>query len=328
MMNTNSDVLLDVKQLVKYYPIKGGIFLRTINHVKAVDDISFQILKGETFGLVGESGCGKSTLGRVLIGLQKPTAGEVKFEEKDIFETTSKEKKLLKQQMQIIFQDPQASLNPRMTVEEIISQGMIIHKMYPKGEINYKVKELIEKVGLKKEYLHRYPHEFSGGQRQRIGIARALAINPKFIVCDEPVSALDVSVQAQILNLLKELQDEFGLTYLFIAHGLNVVKYLSTRIAVMYLGKIVEIAYAEELFDKPIHPYTQALISAIPKLNTNQKKYNSIVLEGDVPSPISPPSGCRFHTRCPYCKDICKHQEPKLKEDDKGHYIACHLFPV
>ena len=321
----NNEILVEAKNIKKYYPIRAGIFLRIVNHVKAVDGVSLNIYKGETLGIVGESGCGKSTLARVIVGLQPATDGEVYFEGKVISELNRAQIKEVRRKMQIIFQDPYESLNPRMTVGEIVSEGLRIHNIYSRVESDRKVKELLDKVGLRQEFRLRYPHEFSGGQRQRIGIARALAINPEFIVCDEPVSALDVSVQAQILNLLKDLQQELGLTYMFISHGLNIVKYLSNRVGVMYLGKIVEIAKAEELFRHPAHPYTKALISAIPEVKVNKSK-KKVILQGDVPSPITPPLGCRFHPRCGKCMDICREKEPKLKADNQEHYVACHLI--
>ncbi|MEG6586696.1 ABC transporter ATP-binding protein [Dendrosporobacter sp. 1207_IL3150] len=315
--------LLNVQNLKKYFPAGTDIFGRTTSYLKAVDDISFSIAKGETLGLVGESGCGKSTTGRTIIQLYKPTAGNILFNGKNII--THADKNLCRN-MQMIFQDPYASLNPRMTVSDIIGEPLDIHKLTSGHERTERICELLELVGLNKKYSNRFPHEFSGGQRQRIGIARALAVNPSLIICDEPISALDVSIQAQIVNLLETLQQELGLTYLFIAHDLAMVKHISNRVAVMYLGKIVELAPANELYTNPQHPYTKALLSAIPipdpaKTAMNQKTK----LIGDVPSPINPPSGCRFYTRCAYAKPICADQEPLLSDIGAGHLAACHL---
>jgi oligopeptide/dipeptide ABC transporter ATP-binding protein len=318
--------LLEVKNLKKYFPVKAGIFKKTVAHVKAVDDISFTVKEGETLGLVGESGCGKSTTGRTILRLLEATAGEVIFEGKSVMDLDKKAMRALRRDMQIIFQDPYASLNPRMTVADIVGEPLDIHKLAKnKKERNEKVREILENVGLGAEYMHRYPHEFSGGQRQRIGVARALAVDPKLIIADEPVSALDVSVQAQVVNLLQDLQKEFGLTYLFIAHDLSVVKHISDRVAVMYLGKIVELTDKKELFKNPIHPYTQSLLSAIPEADPKKKK-DRIILEGDVPSPVDPPSGCRFHPRCPKAFDTCSVKEPEFKEYGDGHFAACHLL--
>jgi oligopeptide/dipeptide ABC transporter ATP-binding protein len=318
------ETLLEVRNLKTYYPILGGILRRRVGWVKAVDGVSFTIKRGETLGLVGESGCGKSTVGRSIIRLLKPQQGEVLFEGKDILKLPSDEMKRMRRHLQIIFQDPYASLNPRMPVGDIIGEGLLVHGMKNRREREKTVQYFLQVVGLRKEYVRRYPHEFSGGQRQRIGIARALALRPKLVVCDEPVSALDVSIQSQVLNLLEDLQKEFGLTYLFIAHDLSVVEYISDRVAVMYLGKIVEVADAERLYAHPKHPYTQALLSAIPIPDPTVKKQR-IVLQGDVPSPINPPSGCRFRTRCWLAQQICADQEPALREVEPGHWAACHF---
>jgi oligopeptide transport system ATP-binding protein len=316
--------LLEIKHLKKHFPIKGGIFSKTIGYVYAVDDISFTLNTGETLGLVGESGCGKSTTGRTILRLIEPTAGEVKFEGQEITGLDKGDMRALRREMQIIFQDPYASLNPRMTVGSIIGEPLEIHKIAKGAEKEEQVASLLQKVGLRPEDMRKYPHEFSGGQRQRIGIARALGLNPKLIVCDEPVSALDVSIQAQVINLLEDLQEEFGLSYLFIAHNLNVVEHISDRVAVMYLGKIVELASDTDLYNNPQHPYTEALLSAVPIPDPTLKK-KRIILEGDVPSPINPPSGCHFHTRCPYKEQICEEIEPEFKDIGGGHWVACHL---
>jgi oligopeptide transport system ATP-binding protein len=325
----DQEVLLDVRNLKMYFPLTRGIILqRRIGWVKAVDDISFQIFRGETLGLVGESGCGKSTTGRAILQLYKPTAGEVLFNGVDLTKLAPGEMRKMRRHMQMIFQDPYASLNPRMTVGSIIAEPMQIHNLVPKEQRNQRVQELLEVVGLNPYFANRYPHEFSGGQRQRIGIARALAANPEFIVADEPVSALDVSIQAQIINLLEELQEKFHLTYLFIAHDLSVVRHISDRVAVMYLGKIVELADRNALYDDPLHPYTKALLSAVPIPDPKiEKKRERIILTGDVPSPINPPSGCRFHTRCPYAMDVCAKVEPRFVDQGGGHFVACHLYP-
>lgn len=323
------EVLLDVRNLKMYFPLTRGIILqRRVGWVKAVDDVSFQIYRGETLGLVGESGCGKSTTGRAILQLYKPTAGQVLFNGVDLTKLPPGEMRKMRRHMQMIFQDPYASLNPRMTVGSIIAEPMQIHKLVPKEQRNQRVQELLEVVGLNPYFANRYPHEFSGGQRQRIGIARALAVNPEFIVADEPVSALDVSIQAQIINLLEELQEKFHLTYLFIAHDLSVVRHISDRVAVMYLGKIVELADRNALYDDPLHPYTKALLSAVPIPDPKiEKKRERIILTGDVPSPINPPAGCRFHTRCPYAMDVCAKVEPRFVDQGGGHYVACHLYP-
>jgi oligopeptide transport system ATP-binding protein len=326
-MATNGEILLEVRNLRKYYPVtKGFIFQRQVGAVKAVDDISFFIRKGETLGLVGESGCGKTTTGRVILRLQEPTQGEALFEGRDIFKLHKEELRRLRRDMQIIFQDPYSSLNPRMTIGDIIGEPLEIHNLARGKEKVRRVQELLEVVGLSPYHANRYPHEFSGGQRQRIGIARALAVNPKLIIADEPVSALDVSIQAQVLNLLEELQKEFGLTYLFIAHDLSVVKHISDRIAVMYLGKIVELAETEELFINPQHPYTEALLSAVPIPNPEMRR-ERIILPGDVPSPINPPAGCRFHTRCLYAQASCRVDPPPFDDVGGGHYVACPILP-
>ena len=319
--------LLDVKHLKKHFPIKGGVFSKTIGYVYAVDDINFTLEKGETLGLVGESGCGKSTTGRTILRLIEPTDGAIYFEGQDITGLDKGAMRALRREMQIIFQDPYASLNPRMTVGSIIGEPLEIHKIARGSEKGERVASLLQKVGLRAEDMRKYPHEFSGGQRQRIGIARALALNPKLIVCDEPVSALDVSIQAQVINLLEDLQAEFGLSYLFIAHNLNVVEHISDRVAVMYLGQIVELASDEELYKNPQHPYTEALLSAVPIPDPTVKK-KRIILEGDVPSPINPPRGCHFHTRCMYKEKICEEVEPEFKHIGGGHWVACHFRPT
>ncbi len=326
-MTENNEYILKIEGLKKWFPITGGVFSRVIGWVKAVDGVSFAVKKGETLGVVGESGCGKTTTGRTILRLIEPTEGKAIFEGMDIFSLNKTELRRIRRDIQIIFQDPYASLNPRMTVGDIVGEALDIHKLVKtKKEREEKISELLDVVGLLPQHMRRYPHEFSGGQRQRIGIARALAVQPKFIVADEPVSALDVSIQAQVINLLEDLQEKFKLTYLFIAHDLSVVRHISTRVAVMYLGKLVELAETEELFEHPAHPYTEALLSAVPIPDPEVKKQR-IILEGDVPSPVNPPSGCRFHTRCRYAKPICKEKEPELKDLGGGHYVACH-FPL
>ncbi len=320
-----NEKILEVRDIKKYFPIKGGFLQKTIANVKAVDGVSFDVLRGETIGLVGESGCGKSTLGRTIVRLYEPTEGEIIFNGQDISGFKGQELKHLRKQMQLIFQDPYSSLNPRMNVSTIVGEAMLAHGIVKKGpEFTQRLTEVIEMCGLSSYHINRYPHQFSGGQRQRIGIARALALNPEFVVCDEPVSALDVSIQSQVLNLMMDLQEKMGLSYLFISHDLSVVKHISDRIGVMYLGSLVEIADKKDLYNSPMHPYTRALLSAIPIADpTKIKKMEAII--GEIPSNVNTPSGCKFHTRCPYAKDICKEMIPPTKEVSPRHLVACHF---
>lgn len=320
-----AETLLRVNNLKKYFPIRSGILQKTVGYVKAVDDISFEIKNGETLGLVGESGCGKSTAGRTILRLYEKTAGTVHFNDKELFNLKKNDLRKLRPEMQIIFQDPYSSLNPRMTIGEIVGEALIDHKLANKKEANEKVLEAFESCGLSSYHIRRYPHEFSGGQRQRIGIARALVMNPKFIVCDEPVSALDVSIQSQIVNLLCDLQQKHGFSYLFISHDLSVIKHISHRVGVMYLGSLVELADKKEFYRNPLHPYTKALLSAVPIADPTIKR-ERIILKGDIPSPANPPSGCKFHTRCPFKMEICQAEIPSYKEVGKDHFISCHLF--
>jgi oligopeptide transport system ATP-binding protein len=320
-------VLVETVDLVKHFPMSSGLLGRARSAVKAVDGVSIRVYKGETLGVVGESGCGKSTLGRLIIKLLEPTRGSVKFDGIDITKIPTKQFRPYRRRMQIIFQDPYASLNPRLTVSGIIGEAFKVHEIVSsKQEQKARIKELLTTVGLAPEHADRYPHEFSGGQRQRIGIARALAVNPEFIVADEPISALDVSIRAQILNLMVDLQQKFGLTYLFIAHDLSVIKHISDRVAVMYLGRIVELAEKNELFSKPLHPYTQALLSSVP-IPDPEAKRDRLILKGEVPSPLNPPSGCRFHPRCRYAKDLCSSAAPEFREVLDGHFVECHFAP-
>jgi oligopeptide transport system ATP-binding protein len=326
-MEQNNHPLLSVQDLVKYYPIRGGLLYRTVANVRAVDHISFDIQEGETFGLVGESGCGKTTTGRTILRLTPATSGHVIYEGRDFFRMGGNDLKHARRDMQIIFQDPFGSLDPRLPVGAIIREGLDIHNIGSKSEREDKLRDIMKLVGLRSEYAKRYPHEFSGGQRQRIGIARALILNPKFVVCDEPVSALDVSIQSQVLNLLNDLKRELKLTYLLIAHNLAVVKYISNRIGVMYLGKMAELAPSAEIYSNPLHPYTQALVAAIPQPDPTLRRKRAVILTGDIPSPVNPPSGCRFHTRCPIArKEICAAQEPAMREITPGHFAACHAI--
>jgi oligopeptide/dipeptide ABC transporter ATP-binding protein len=318
------DTLVRVEHLKKYFPVRAGVMQRVVAQVQAVDDVSFTIKKGETLGLVGESGCGKTTVGRTMLRLIEPTAGAAIYNGRNIFELRSRELKALRRDMQIIFQDPYASLDPRLPIGDSVMEGLQIHHVGTQKERVEIMRETLKKVGLETYHARRFPHEFSGGQRQRIGIARALALRPKFIVCDEPVSALDVSIQSQVLNILKDLQQEFGLTYLFIAHNLSVVEHISDRVAVMYLGKMAELADRDELYRTPLHPYSQALMSAIPVADPKLKR-RRLILKGDVPSPLRPPSGCRFHPRCPVAQQICSEKEPPFREIKPGHFAACHF---
>ena len=319
-----NDLMMDVQNLKKYFPIWGGILRRVIGWVKAVDGVSFEIKKGETFGLVGESGCGKSTVGRTILRLLTKTEGDVNYKGRDLFSLDRSELTNLRQEMQIIFQDPYSSLNPRLTVSDIVGEALKEHRITNGKETVARVRDTVEKCGLQPHHLRRYPHEFSGGQRQRIGLARALVLNPEFIVCDEPVSALDVSIQSQILNLLLDLQQDMGLTYLFISHDLSVVRHISNRVGVMYLGDLVEVSEVEKLFNNPQHPYTRALLSAIPTPNP-RRKGEKILLKGSIPSPANPPEGCKFHTRCPEAKEVCKEKTPELVEIEEDHRVSCHL---
>lgn len=322
-VSVENKTILEIKGLKKHFPVKNPLGL-TSNYVKAVNNVSFYLNEGETYGLVGESGCGKSTLGRTILRLTEPTEGEALFRNQDIFKMQPNEMRKVRQDLQMVFQDPYSSLNPRKRIGDMIEEPMIIHKLGTKQERIETVMDILQKVGLQPEQFYRYPHEFSGGQRQRIGLARALVVNPKLVICDEPVSALDVSIQSQIINLLEEIQEQFKLTYLFIAHDLSVVRHISDRIGVMYLGKMMEEAATDDLYANPLHPYTQALLSAVPYPDPTVKK-ERITLRGEIPSPMNPPSGCIFHTRCPYVMDICKKEEPVKKEMAKDHFVACHL---
>jgi peptide/nickel transport system ATP-binding protein/oligopeptide transport system ATP-binding protein len=318
-----SQPLLDVKDVRKFFPVKS-LLGKTVQQVKAVDGVSFQIYEGETFGLVGESGCGKSTMGRTILRLTDPTGGEALYRNKNIFSLSEKEMRSMRQEMQMVFQDPYSSLNPRKRIGATLEESLKIHGIGSKQERTDKAMEMLHKVGMQGDHFYRYPHEFSGGQRQRIGLARALIVNPKLVICDEPVSALDVSIQSQIINLMQQLQREFHLTFLFIAHDISVVRHISDRIGVMYLGHMVEQAPTDSLIAEPLHPYTKALLSAVP-LPTPNAKRERIILKGDLPSPMNPPSGCVFHTRCPYTMDICRKEVPQIREMSKGHLVSCHL---
>lgn len=325
-MNSQNEVLLKVQDLKMHFPIFRGVFQRQVGAVHAVDGVSFDIKRGETLGLVGESGCGKSTTGRTILQLYKPTAGSVVYDNVDLVALKGEEMRKMRARIQMIFQDPYASLNPRMTLADIVGEPLMVHNVATGREIQERVEHLLELVGLNPAFATRFPHEFSGGQRQRIGVARALALQPAFIVCDEPISALDVSIQAQVVNLLEELQDQFNLTYLFIAHDLSMVRHISTRVAVMYLGVIVELADRDDLYKEPLHPYTQALLSAVPIPDpVADSKRKRTILEGDVPSPVNPPSGCRFRTRCPIAEAKCAEARPDFRELKPGHFVACHL---
>jgi oligopeptide/dipeptide ABC transporter ATP-binding protein len=321
-MTSDNGNLVEVKNLKKHFPVGDGLFGVGRDTVKAVDDVSFTIKRGETFGLVGESGCGKSTTGRCILRLIEPTSGEVRFDGRDVLTLSSNELRKLRRDVQIIFQDPYSSLNPRMKVADIIAEPLVVHNIGTRRKRRDRVMELLKLVGLDPTHAERYPHEFSGGQRQRIGIARALALNPKFIVCDEPVSALDVSVQAQVVNLLQDLQEQLGLTYLFISHGLSVVEHISTRVGIMYLGKLVEVASSREIFHNPLHPYTRALLSAIPAPDPDARR-ERLPLSGEIPTAIAPPSGCRFRTRCPMVEEACADEDPQLVEVSPGHFVSC-----
>ena len=325
MENEKSEYLLEVNNLKKYFPIKGGLLSHTVGQVKAVDGVSFRIKRGTTMGLVGESGCGKSTVGRTILRLQEKTDGEVRFNGVDIFSLNRQELRKMRTKLQIIFQDPYSSLSPRLPISEIIGEAVREHNLVPANEFDDYITKIMKECGLQEYHKDRYPHEFSGGQRQRICIARALALNPEFILCDEPVSALDVSIQAQIINLLRDLQKQFGLTYLFISHDLSVVEHISDTVGVMYLGNLVEFSETENIFSHPLHPYTVALFSAIPIPDPNYKM-KRIVLQGSIPSPANPPSGCKFHTRCEKCMELCKHIAPDWAEVEPGHFCACHLY--
>ena len=321
------EILLEARNIVKHFPIRGGVFMKEVGAVRAVDDVSLAIRKGETVGLVGESGCGKTTFGRVILRLEEPTAGALFFEGENLLAFGRARMRRMRREMQIIFQDPFSSLNPRKTVGQIVGEPLLIHGLGNRRGRGARVLELLETVGLRREQMRRYPHQFSGGQRQRIGVARALALQPKLIVCDEAVSALDVSIQAQVINLLEDLQERFGLTYLFISHDLGVVEHVSDRVAVMYLGQIVELAASETLYRRPLHPYTQALLSAVP-MPDPALRGERIILRGDVPSPIDPPPGCRFHTRCLFAKDVCRKRVPSFREVADGHWVACFFAGV
>ena len=326
MSSNNNDVLLHVDNLVMHFPIFRGVFQRKVGAVRAVDGVSFDIKRGETLGLVGESGCGKSTTGRTILRLYKPTDGRVEYEGVDLAELKHEPMRQMRRKMQMIFQDPYASLNPRMTVGQLVGEPLIVHSVATGPEITERVAQLLELVNLNPAFSTRYPHEFSGGQRQRIGVARALALNPSFIICDEPISALDVSIQAQVVNLLEDLQGQFGLTYLFIAHDLSMVRHISDRVAVMYLGVLVELADRDELYNNPLHPYTDALLSAVPIPDpVADARRKRTILEGDVPSPANPPSGCRFRTRCPIAQPLCADSRPEFRELRPGHFVACFL---